>query len=206
MLVTDGRGRPPEALAAIAAGLAAAGISLSVQLREKQLEAGALLAAARRLRQDLAASGVPLLVNGRLDVALAAGADGVHLPAGGPPLARVREAVGSRLRIGVSTHGPDEVAQAAAAGADYVVFGPVHDTPSKRAMGGPLGLQELRAAAAAAGGVPVLAIGGIGPAEIPGCLEAGAHGVAMMRALLQPGGLPDWIDALPVALRRAGGE
>jgi thiamine-phosphate pyrophosphorylase len=131
-----------------------------------------------------------LLVNGRADLALAAGADGVHLPADGVPVAPLRRRFGRALLLGRSTHRLEEVAEAAQAGADYVVFGPVFPVPGK---GEPAGLERL--AAAAALGVPVLALGGIGLAELPRVAAAGAAGAAGIRLFADPGALPRVVAA-----------
>ena len=140
---------------------ALAGSSVAVELRERGTEDGELLRLAIAVRQRLG-HGVPLSVNRRLDVALAAGADGVHLPADGFPLERVRASVPRGFRIGVSTHSTSEAAAAIEAGADVVVIGPIFDTPSKRAYGPPLGLEALRGLPSLEShGSDVLAIGGV---------------------------------------------
>jgi len=135
--------------------------SLSVQLREKDTPDREVLALARRCRERLGA-GVPFYINRRFDLAIAAGADGVQLPADGLPLSRVRGATPRGFRIGVSTHSASEAAAAIAGGADLVLIGPIFDTPSKHAFGPPLSpavLAEL--APAASHKSDVLAIGGI---------------------------------------------
>lgn len=144
-----------------------------IQVREKDLEARDLLDLVRAVMEIARGSSTKVLVNDRLDVALAADADGVHLPANGLPIASVRPLI--RL-LGVSTHGLDDVRNAETAGADFVVFGPVFDTPGKT----PVGVNRLRAVAAATK-LPVLAIGGIHPDNIAQVLEAGAAGIAGIR-------------------------
>ena len=111
---------------------------LRVQLREPEISDRESLSWAARAREKLGPA-VPLFVNRRFDVALAAAADGVHLRADGPPLIRVRANTPRGFRIGVSTHSPREAEAAIAEGADLVVLGPIFDTPSKRAYGAPLG-------------------------------------------------------------------
>ena len=154
--------------------LGAAGIG-AVQIREKDLDDRALFSLAR-----LARSGLPprtrLLVNGRLDVALAAGADGVHLPADGVPIAPLRARFGPAVVIGRSTHRVEEVERAREEGADYVTFGPVYDTPGK---GPAVGLAELARAAAVA--LPVYALGGVTLQRFGELAAAGASGVAAIR-------------------------
>ncbi len=153
----------------------------TLQLRDRQAAGGALLGAAAVLRSVTAASGATLLVNDRIDVARAAGADGVHLPADSFPIALARALLGPSALVGRSTHAPAEAVAAAADGADYVIIGPIFETPSKRAFGAPLGIAAL---AATRIDVPVLAIGGIGPEQVATVRRAGAAGVAVVRALL----------------------
>jgi thiamine-phosphate pyrophosphorylase len=137
------------------------GAPLTVELRERGAEDREILRLAVAARGRLGAS-VPLTVNRRFDIALAAGADGVHLPADGLPLARVRAHTPRGFRIGVSTHSAAEARAAIAAGADLVVIGPIFDTPSKRAYGAPLGIAELEGLPPRdTHGADVFAIGGI---------------------------------------------
>lgn len=153
---------------------------VAVQLREKDLSIRDLLALARRMRVVTAAAGVDLFINDRVDVALAVGADGVHVPGGGLAVADIR-AVAPHLRIGVSVH--DHAQLQAASGADFVVFGPVFDTPSKQAVGMPgVGLSAL--AAVAKGPLPVVALGGITPDLAAACVAAGAAGIAWIRPVM----------------------
>jgi thiamine-phosphate pyrophosphorylase len=154
--------------------LAAAGIG-AVQLREKDLADRDLYELARRARAILPPP-VRLLVNGRADVALAAGADGVHLPADGLPVAALRRRFGSGMLIGRSTHRLAEVALARDEGADYVTFGPVYATPGK---GPPVGVGELARAAAA--GIAVYALGGVTLEAFGELAGAGAAGIAAIR-------------------------
>lgn len=191
LLVTDRRLGEPVALAR----RALAGVEpgrVIVQLREKDLDGGPLLALARRMRD--VTRGAMLVINDRLDVALAAGADGVHLPERGLDVATARR-LAPGLLVGVSTHSP--ASALAAAGADYVVLGPIRATPSKAAYGPPLGLDAVREAAAAiAGRVPLYAIGGIETAEHARlALGAGAHGLAGIRAFADPGTLAELVAA-----------
>lgn len=155
----------------------------AVQLREKDLGGRDLLELARRLLPLCRRYGARLLVNDRLDVALACDADGVQLPAASFALADARCLLGQEKLIGASTHTLAEVAAAARAGADFAVFGPVFDTPAKRAYGPPVGLDALEQAARAAT-IPVLAIGGITPTNAADVHAHGAAGVAAIGALL----------------------
>jgi thiamine-phosphate pyrophosphorylase len=153
----------------------------TVQLRDKRADGGALFAAARVLRDVTRRHGAALLVNDRIDVARAADADGAHLPAASFPIAVARRLLGPAAWIGRSTHAPAEAVAAAADGADYVVLGPIYQTPSKAAYGAPLGIGALGAARVPR---PVVAIGGIGPETVAALRAAGAHGVAVIRSVL----------------------
>ncbi len=154
-----------------------------MQLREKDLPAGELYCLAEKMRALTNRFGARLLINGRVDVALAVEADGVHLGGGALPVAAARRLLGPQRLIGVSTHRAEEVSAAAAAGADFVTFGPVYPTPSKAAFGDPVGVAALRQACAAAP-LPVFALGGISEESIPALLAAGAAGIACIRAIL----------------------
>jgi thiamine-phosphate pyrophosphorylase len=161
----------------------AGGVAI-VQLRERALADGELLQAAIRMRREAHAAGALFLVNDRPDVALLAGADGVHAGQDDLPPAALRELVGQDLLVGLSTHAPAEID--AAAGVDYIGVGPVHVTPTK--PGRPaVGLELVRHAAAHAR-TPWFAIGGIDPATAPAVIEAGATRLAVVRAI---GGAPD---------------
>lgn len=152
-----------------------------VLLREKDLDGGDLFRYAQDLRHVTHTAGAALLISARADVALAADADGVHLPQNDLPPAVVRSLLGGRL-FGVSCHSQAEVAAAVEAGADYVTFGPVYDTPSKRAYGAPVGVEAL-AAVCATCPVPVLGLGGIDVANGAPVLDAGAYGLAFISAI-----------------------
>ncbi len=155
----------------------------ALQLREKDLPDRALYGLARRARAALPPP-CRLLINGRIDIALATGADGAHLPADGVPLAPLRARFGPAVLLGRSTHRVEEVAAARREGADYALFGPVWETPGK---GEPRGLEELRRAAAL--GLPVYALGGITLERLAAVAEAGAAGAAGIRLFLQPAAL-----------------
>lgn len=176
-----------EALPAWAEALASAGVP-AVQLREKDLPDRAVYELLRVLRRALPAA--RLVANGRADLAIAAGADGVHLPADGIPTVVLRRHFGNALLIGRSTHTLDEVAREAESGADYVTFGPVFASPGK---GEPVGLDAL--GAATAHGIPVLALGGVGIAELARVAAAGAAGAAGIRLFQDAARLPEVVAA-----------
>jgi len=162
--------------------LATAGVD-GVQIRDKTLPDADLLALARGIRGALPED-IAVLINGRLDIAVAARCQGVHLPSDGVPAAALRRGFGDRFLIGCSTHHLAEVEAARDAGADYVSFGPIYPTPSKAAYGPPPGLAGLRRAVAS--GLPVLALGGISHQRIAETLAAGAWGVAAIRLFQDP--------------------
>jgi thiamine-phosphate pyrophosphorylase len=178
--------------------LAAAGVD-GLQLREKNLDDRDLYGLAR-LARTVFPPPARLLVNGRLDVALAAGADGVHLPADGVPVAALRRRWGGRALLGVSTHRIEEVAAARAAGADYVAFGPVYPTPGKERYGPPPGLPGL--ARAAALGIPVYALGGVTLDRLGEVAAAGAAGAAGIRLFQEVSRLPELVEAAALAFPR----
>jgi thiamine-phosphate pyrophosphorylase len=135
--------------------------SVAVQLREKDLEARELYKLALALRPICVRFGAPLMVNDRIDVAIAAGADGAHLASTSFSIADVRILLGTQRLIGVSTHRVEEVAAAAANGADFAVFGPIYEPLSKGAYGPAKGITALADAVKAAKGMPLYALGGI---------------------------------------------
>lgn len=144
-----------------------------IQVREKDLDARDLLNLTRAIVNAATGTATRVLVNDRLDVALASGADGVHLPSDGLPLESVRTAIDL---VGVSTHSLDELRQAEAGGADFAVFGPIFDTPGKTAVG----LDRLSEAARATA-LDVYGIGGITMGNASEVIAAGAAGIAGIR-------------------------
>jgi len=170
-----------------------------IQIREKDLHARSLYALVREVMPGCLSKPC-ISVNDRLDVALAAGAHGVHLGEESLQVADARRFLERTpvdgFLFGVSAHSVKSVEQAEADGADYVIFGPVFRTPSKLAYGLPHGLQQL-AVACRAVSIPVLAIGGITVENALQCAEAGAAGVAAIR-LFQDA---DDLEAVVRALR-----
>jgi thiamine-phosphate pyrophosphorylase len=152
-----------------------------VQLREKRMGEEELTALAREAAALCRERGVPLIVNDRPHVALAAGADGVHLGQEDMPVAEARKLVGRELLIGLSTHHPAEID--AAGRADYLGVGPVHATPTK--PGRPAVGFELVRYAAAHAPMPFFAIGGIDAGNLAAVLAAGATRVAVVRAIAE---------------------
>lgn len=186
--VTDRKGLPMASTADLLEKIrnaAAAGCDF-VQIREKDLSTKALLQLAREaVSVGVATDTSGLLVNDRLDVAIAAGAAGVHL--GGSSLAagdvtRWRHAghAPADFLVGVSCHSVEDVRVTEKDGASYVFFGPVFETPSKRSFGSPQGLRRLREACRAVK-IPVVAIGGVNEKNAAECVRAGAAGIAAIR-------------------------
>jgi thiamine-phosphate pyrophosphorylase len=153
------------------------------QLREKDLPPRDLYLLALQMRQLTQAHGARLLINDRVDVALAVNADGVHLTTASLPAGVARQLLGPDRVLGVSTHNLPDARAAAEGGADFLVFGPVFFTPSKAPYGQPVGLDALRAVRGAVT-LPILAIGGIKKANLDQVLAAGADGIAVISAII----------------------
>src|SRR5579862_1652696 len=153
-----------------------------VQLREKDLPNRELYDLARTLRTITNQFGTKLLINGRIDIALAAEADGVHLPVNGVPIAVARKALNKGI-IGASTHSLTQAEKAQDDGADFITFGPIFSTPSKEKYGPALGLTVLKEITSKIK-IPVFAIGGITPERAAECRAHGAHGVAVISAVM----------------------
>lgn len=167
-----------------------------VQLREKKLTARVLQELAERSAEIVRGTSTRLLVNDRADLARAAGCDGVHLASDSLEAEIVRRAFGEEFLIGVSTHSLEEARAACAGGASFVVFGPVFDTPSKRAYGPPLGLDALSEAAKALAPFPVLAVGGVDGENAREALRAGASGVAAIRMFAESSNMKETLAAI----------
>jgi len=195
--VVDNPASIAEAVA-LAGQLSVDGGACAVQLRVKRGSTRAFVELARAL---VAAVAVPFIVNDRLDVALVAGAAGVHLGQDDLPLAAARRAAPGLL-IGVSTHDPQQAAEAARAGADYLGFGPIFATATKENPDPVQGLEGLALAVQAAGSVPVVAIGGITPAHAAAIAATGAAAACAISAV---NGAPDVASAaraIATAFRR----
>lgn len=155
----------------------------AVQLRERGLTTRELVDLACRLRDLTARYDALLVVNDRIDVARACQADGAHLPERSFSVADARALLGPDRLVAVSAHSVEAVRSAQTDGADFTVFGPVFDTPSKRALGRPVGLDALERASAGSR-IPVLAIGGVTADLLPEVMARGAAGAALIRAIV----------------------
>ena len=174
----------PDALVRACASVAAAlpPGSLGIQVREKDLSTRQLLELTSRILDSVAGTGTKVLVNDRIDCAIAAGADGVHLPSSGMPPGLARRFYSGI--IGISTHSIAELLRLDPRDVSFATFGPVGDTPSKRAFGPPQGLARLREAVTASR-IPVFALGGITLENALEVKRQGVAGIAVIRAVLQ---------------------
>lgn len=180
-LVTDrplSLGRPLEE---IVEGAVAGGVTM-VQLREKDAPTGEFVALAKRLKAVLASLGIPLIINDRVDVALAADADGVHIGQSDMPYEDARRLLGAEKIIGLSVENFEDLERANALDVDYVGISPVYGTPTKSDTAEPFGLEGLRRAVAMSAH-PTVAIGGMNSSTIAEVMQAGADGVAVVSAI-----------------------
>ena len=164
-----------------------------LQIREKHSTDRTLFYLVRDASDIARDKGTRILVNGRADIARAGNADGVHLPSRSLPVDVVRKTFGEAFLIGASTHSVTEIVAARESGADFAVFGPVFDTPSKPEA---VGLTKLRDAAFLAAGFPLLALGGVNPNDARECFRAGASGVAAIRMFSDPEKLESTVKVL----------
>ena len=160
-----------------------------IQLREKDLNSRQLLSLAQDLLTDVHKHQALMLINDRVDIAKAIGADGVHLRSDSLPVQQARQILGPQALIGKSSHSVNEALTARADGADFLVLGPIYDTPSKKMYGPPLGLAVLKDACQLCT-LPIYAIGGITPERTQAVREAGAYGVAVISAILESATIP----------------
>lgn len=164
-------------------GQALGGGLRAVQLREKDLSTRDLYRVGERLLTLTRPAGAALLINDRVDVSMALGADGVHLTRRSLPPQAARDLLGSGKLLGVSCHSLADLHEAMDGGADFLVLGPIYATPSKAAYGPPMTtalLEEVRTVCP----LPLLAIGGIQAAQVPAVMAAGADGIAAISAVM----------------------
>jgi thiamine-phosphate pyrophosphorylase len=184
-LITRGASKPsttsksPEfqAILTQVSAAASAGIDL-IQIREKNLSARILFELCEQTVRLTSGTATRLLVNDRADIAAGAGAHGVHLTTHSIDANVIRKTFGEELLIGASTHSLEEAVAARDGGADFIVFGPIFETPSKMEYGAPLGLEKLSTVTSLLENFPVLALGGITIDNAQDCLNANASGIA----------------------------
>jgi thiamine-phosphate pyrophosphorylase len=174
---TNGRPLVPLLQRALAAGMPA------IQLRERDLSARDLVTLACEVQAVTASRRSQLLINDRIDVALALEGVGVHLRSNSLPVSVVRQLLGTQRLLGVSVHAVEEVVSAQLQGADYIVLGPIYETPSKQTFGPPLGIHTLEKACRLVR-IPIIGIGGVTAARAREMRRAGAFGVAVITAVL----------------------
>ena len=182
-LVTDCAFLGGRTLADVVAAALRGGVSM-VQLREKQADTRTFLAQAQQLKALLAGTGVPLVINDRVDLALAVDADGVHVGQTDMPLAQVRALIGGNKIVGLSITDAAQVMQADANAADYLGIGPVFAQATKSDAGQPLGIDGFANLRRMVRGRPVLAIGGVKPEHAQPLRAAGADGLAVVSAIM----------------------
>jgi thiamine-phosphate pyrophosphorylase len=192
--ITDRHALEAQQLRPRIAEAARAGVDL-IQIREKDLATRELIEIARGALEAVRPTNTPVVVNDRLDVALAVGAAGVHLSRQSLPAREVRRLAPADFLVGVSCHSPDEAREAEFAGADYVLLGPIFSTPSKLRYGPPLGLEKLREAARQLK-IPVIALGGITVERARECRAAGATGIAAIRLFQEAASIEELIRQL----------
>ena len=163
-----------------------AGGARLIQLREKRMNAGAFYEAARPAVEISRRYGARILINDRVDVCLAVGADGVHLGQDDLHPVEARRLLGAQAIIGYSTHSVEQALEALAFPIDYLAIGPIFSTTSKENPDPEVGLQGLQNVRATVGRLPLIAIGGITEALAPQVIDSGADSVAMISGLLVP--------------------
>lgn len=186
-LITDRKQLSGQTLT-VAVKAALKGGVKAVQLREKDMETRDLLKLAYKMRKVTAEYRAQLFINDRFDIALAVGADGVHLTQNSMPAGAVRRVVKNKLLIGVSTHSLKEAKDAEKEGADFITMGPVYSTPSKMKYGVPVGLGTLKKVCGKIK-IPVFALGGVKSNRIGKVMETGVHGIAIISEILRAGNI-----------------
>ena len=174
---TNGRPLVPLLQRVLTAGVPA------IQLRERDLSAKELVTLAREVQAVMASRTSQLLINDRIDVALALEGVGVHLRSNSLPVSVARQLLGAQRLLGISVHAVEEAVQMESQGADYIVLGPIYETPTKQMFGPPLGIHTLEKACRLVR-IPIIGIGGVTAARVREMRRAGAFGVAVITAVL----------------------
>jgi thiamine-phosphate pyrophosphorylase len=155
----------------------------AIQLRERDLSARELVTLTLEVQAVTASRRSQLLINDRIDVALALEGVGVHLRSNSLPVSVARQVLGTQRLLGISVHAVEEAVQVESQGADYIVLGPIYETPSKQMFGPPLGIHTLERACRLVR-LPIIGIGGVTAARAREMRRAGAFGVAVITAVL----------------------
>ena len=158
-------------------------VAPAIQLRERDLLARELVTLAREVQAVTDSHRSQLLINDRIDVALALEGVGVHLRSNSLPVSVARQLLGTQRLVGVSVHTVEEAIQVESQGADYIILGPIYATPSKQMFGPPLGIHTLEKACRLVR-IPIIGIGGVTAARAQQMRRAGAFGVAVITAIL----------------------
>jgi thiamine-phosphate pyrophosphorylase len=158
-------------------------VAPAIQLRERDLSARELVTLAREVQAVTASRRAQLLINDRIDLALALEGVGVHLRSNSLPVSVARQMLGTQRLLGISAHSVEEAVQGASQGADYIVLGPIYETPSKQLFGPPLGIHTLEKACRLVR-IPIIGIGGVTAARAREMRHAGAFGAAVITAIL----------------------
>ena len=196
LVITDRLSCRGDVIDVVAAAFA--GGARWAMLREKDLPRGEVLALAKRLVQAGKPYNATVLVNGDVEIAVEAGAAGVHLPQG-QPVEKARRIAGAQALIGVSAHSLEEVRAAAADGADYATLSPIFRTESKPGYGPALGIEALRAVAREVA-LPLVALAGVTATNARLCIDSGAAGVAAMGSIMRSSDPKATVSALIGAL------
>ncbi len=174
---------------------------MMVQIRERDLGARELLRFVQAVHRLAHPFRVPCLINDRVDLVLATQAAGVHLRSDSMPTKEARKCLGAGYLIGKSVHSAEEALQSEKEGADFVVLGPVYETPSKRQYGPPLGVPVIREASRHCT-IPVYAIGGMTPSRVENVMASGAAGVAVVSSIFQAASPREAVTTYSTQLRK----
>ncbi|HEY6639306.1 MAG TPA: thiamine phosphate synthase [Nitrospiraceae bacterium] len=182
LVVTDRHQTKGRPLVSLLQRVLTAGISM-VQLRERDLSARELVTLAHEVQAVTASRRAQLLINDRIDIALALEGVGVHLRSNSLPVSVARQMVGAQRLLGISAHSVEEAVQGESQGADYIVLGPIYETPTKQMFGPPIGIRTLEKACRLVR-IPIFGIGGVTAARAREMRHAGAFGAAVITAIL----------------------
>ena len=202
-LVTDRALCPGRDLERVVAEAVAGGVTV-VQLREKLCDGREFVETGRALKRLLSPAGVPLIINDRVDVALAVGADGVHVGQSDLHVSDVRGLIGPEMILGLSVESEEQAREADALPVDYYGVGPIHATSTKLDAGAPLGLEGLSRICGLTSR-PVVAIGGLDASNAGAAVKAGAKGVSVVSAICAAGSPREMTGAIRRAVELARG-